>query len=165
MPDIHSFEYEDVQNKLHIKSIRVLCAKIEDTVLSSGISYHVVHWESADVSEEHVASIFRNQHETELWLLPASRWLLAWLTLRLWRWRWHITLKCQSTFRGIHGVISQRMGLFITIAPRTSNPTKSKTFYCVACSQTTDTELDQTLVRKLQNVKIKSPAHSSMFQK
>jgi hypothetical protein len=65
-PNIHSCEYKDVQNKLHIKSIQVLCAKIEDTALSSGISYHVVHRESTDVSEEHVISIFRNQHEAEL---------------------------------------------------------------------------------------------------
>jgi hypothetical protein len=48
----------------------------------------VVHWKSADVSEEHVASIFRSQHE--LWLLPDSCWFLACFTLEHWRWRQNV---------------------------------------------------------------------------
>jgi hypothetical protein len=31
-------------------------------------------------------------------LLASSCWFLAWLILRSWRWRWHITLKHQFTF-------------------------------------------------------------------
>jgi hypothetical protein len=108
-----------------------LCAKIVDIVLSSGISYYVVHWKSTDVSEEHITSIFRNQNEAEVWSLPASRWFHVWLNLIHWRWRQHVTPKCRLTFSGIQGFVSQKIGLFITTALRTSNPTKSKTFYCV----------------------------------
>jgi hypothetical protein len=66
------FEYEDVQNILRIKRIQVLCAKIEDIVLSSGISHHVVQWKLTNVSEEYVPSIFRNQHEADCFLLHAG---------------------------------------------------------------------------------------------
>jgi hypothetical protein len=124
-------EYEDVQTMWWIKRIQVLCPKIEGIVLSSGISQHVVHWKSTDVSEEHITSIFRNQHEAELCLLPASGCFIAWLTLGPWRWRWYVTPKRRLTFNGIYGVISQKIGLFITSALRTSNPTTSKAFYCL----------------------------------
>jgi hypothetical protein len=52
--------------------------------------------------------------------LPASRWFLAWLTVRRSRWRWHITPKRRLTFNGLHGVISQKTVLFVTTAVRTS---------------------------------------------
>jgi hypothetical protein len=48
---------------------------------------------STDVSEEHIASIFRIEKAE------------------------------QETLNGLHGVISQKMVLFITTAVRTSNPT------------------------------------------
>jgi hypothetical protein len=41
-PDIHSCEYKDILNMLLTKRIQVLCAKIEDVTLSSGILHHVV---------------------------------------------------------------------------------------------------------------------------
>jgi hypothetical protein len=41
-------------------------------------------------------------------LLPGSRWLLVWITLRHWRWRRHVPPKCRLTFNGRHGDTSQK---------------------------------------------------------
>jgi hypothetical protein len=57
-----------------------------------------------DVSEEHVASI---------------------LILRSRRWRRHIPPKRGLTFSGLHGVISQKKGLFIITAIGNSNLPKA----------------------------------------
>jgi hypothetical protein len=35
-------------------------------------------------------------------------WFLAWLIIRLWRWRWHVPPKHRWTFNGLHSVISQK---------------------------------------------------------
>jgi hypothetical protein len=80
---------------------------------------------STDVSEEHVASIFRvekiisgrNQHE--------SRWhagFLLNLFFRPWRWRRNVSSKRPLTLNGLYGVISQKIVLFTTTAMRSSNP-------------------------------------------
>jgi hypothetical protein len=53
--------------------------------------------------------------------LPPSRWFLARLILWSWRWRRHVPPKCRFTFDELHGVISQKIVLFITAAVRTSN--------------------------------------------
>jgi hypothetical protein len=53
---------------------------------------------------------------------PASCWSLAWLSLRPWMW-WHVTPRRRLTFNGLHGVISQKIELFITTGVRTSSPT------------------------------------------
>jgi hypothetical protein len=45
-------------------------------------------------------------------LSTASRWLLARLILRPWRWRRYVPPKRRLTFNGLHGVISQKMVLF-----------------------------------------------------
>jgi hypothetical protein len=58
--------------------------------------------------------------QTSCYLL--SRWFLARLILRPWRWRRHIPPKCRLTFNGLYGIISQKLELFITTAVRTSNP-------------------------------------------
>jgi hypothetical protein len=47
--------------------------------------------------------------------------------LRPWRWRRHFPPKCRLTFNWLHGVISQKIELFITTAVRTSNPTSAGT--------------------------------------
>jgi hypothetical protein len=39
------------------------------------------------------------------------------------RWRQHVSPKRQLTFNGLHGIISQKIELFITTAVRTSSPT------------------------------------------
>jgi hypothetical protein len=53
-----------------------------------------------------------------------SHWFLAQLILLPWRWRRHITPKRLLTFNLLRGVMFQKMELFITIAVRTSNPTR-----------------------------------------
>jgi hypothetical protein len=50
------------------------------------------------------------------------------LFFRPWRWRRYIPLKRQLTLNGLHGIISQKMVLFITTAVRTSDPTE---FVCI----------------------------------
>jgi hypothetical protein len=52
-----------------------------------------------------------------------SCWFLVQLIFRPWRWRQHVALKRQLTFNRQHGVISQKIVLFITSTVRTSNPT------------------------------------------
>jgi hypothetical protein len=49
-------------------------------------------------------------------------WFLAWLIHRTWRWRRHVPSKCQLTFNGLHGVISEKIKPFIIAAVITSNP-------------------------------------------
>jgi hypothetical protein len=74
---------------------------------------HVIRWKSTDVSEEHIASIFRAENKaTKIYLPPAS-------TLKM-------VAKCCSeigelTFNGLHGVTSQKTELFITTAGTTSD--------------------------------------------
>jgi hypothetical protein len=55
--------------------------------------------------------------------LPAGFFLN--LFLLPWRWRWYVPPKRRLTLSGLHGVISQKMILFITTAVKTSNPTCS----------------------------------------
>jgi hypothetical protein len=52
-----------------------------------------------------------------------SRWFIARLILLPWRWRQYVPPKRQLTLNGLHGVIFQKIVLFITSAVRTSNPT------------------------------------------
>jgi hypothetical protein len=60
-----------------------------------------------------------------------EHWFLAWLVLQPWRWKQHVPLKCQLTFYGLHGTVSQKIEFFITTGMRTCNPTYkvSVTFY------------------------------------
>jgi hypothetical protein len=58
----------------------------------------------------------------KLCLLSASCWILARLTPRPWRWRQYVPLKRQLTLNGLHGVVYQKMVLFITTAVWTSSP-------------------------------------------
>jgi hypothetical protein len=54
--------------------------------------------------------------------LPDCLFLLK-LFLRPWRWRWYVAPKRRLQLNRLHGVISQKMILFITTAVKTSNPT------------------------------------------
>jgi hypothetical protein len=54
--------------------------------------------------------------------LPASRRFLAWLILLPCRWRRHVSSELRLNFNGLHGIIPQNIGLFITTAVGTSNP-------------------------------------------
>jgi hypothetical protein len=60
---------------------------------------------------------------SKLCLLPVSCWFHTWLILWPWRLSKHIPPKCFLTFSGLHSIISQKIGLFITTAVRTSYPT------------------------------------------
>jgi hypothetical protein len=55
-----------------------------------------------------------NQRENR-WQTLLSRCFLVWLILRPWRWRRHAPPKRRLTFNWLHGVISQKTDLFITI--------------------------------------------------
>jgi hypothetical protein len=60
---------------------------------------------------------------------PLLRLFLAQLILRPWRCGQYVLLKFSLTFFGLHGVISQKILLFITTAVRISNPTSVYTSY------------------------------------
>jgi hypothetical protein len=53
-----------------------------------------------------------------------SCWFFAQLILWPWRWRRYAPLKHRLTFNWLHGVISQKIALFITTAVTTSNSTE-----------------------------------------
>jgi hypothetical protein len=72
-------------------------------VSSCGIWRRVVRWVSTDVSEEHIAYIFRVEE-----ISSAKK------------------NSKQAGGKELHGVISQKMILFITTAVKTSNPTLSR---------------------------------------
>jgi hypothetical protein len=64
-----------------------------------------------------IISRARNQRQSRwqtqpLFLPPTSRWFLARLILRPWRWRWKVFPKRRLTSNGLHGVISQNTVLF-----------------------------------------------------
>jgi hypothetical protein len=42
-------------------------------------------------------------------LLSASCWFLAWLFLRPWKWKRHVSPRLQLIFNGLHGLISQKI--------------------------------------------------------
>jgi hypothetical protein len=100
-------------------------------VSSSGIWRRVVHWVWTDVSEVHIASIFRvekigstkpaSKHVASLW--PTFLLVLLNLFIRPWRWRRYVLPKRRLKLNKLHGVISQKMTLFITTAVKTSNLT------------------------------------------
>jgi hypothetical protein len=52
--------------------------------------------------------------------VPASCWFFAWFILRPGRQR-HVSPKRRLTFNRLQGIISQKIGLFITTAVRTSH--------------------------------------------
>jgi uncharacterized membrane protein len=54
-------------------------------------------------------------------LLPVSCWFLVWLARKTLRGRRYYPIKPWITFKLLHGVISQKIELFITTALRTSN--------------------------------------------
>jgi hypothetical protein len=58
-------------------------------------------------------------------LPPACLLVLLNLFLRPWRWRRYVPPKRRLTLNILHGVISQKIVLFITTAVKTSNPTSN----------------------------------------
>jgi hypothetical protein len=57
---------------------------------------------------------------------PLSRWYLARLILRSWRWRRCVPPERRLALNGLHGVTSQKIVFFNTTAVRASNPTCSR---------------------------------------
>jgi hypothetical protein len=93
-------------------------------VSSSGIWCRVVCWVATDVSEEHIASLFRVEEIFSACHLLTC-WFLLKLFLRPWSWRRYIPSKRRLQLNRLHSIISQKMILFITTAVKTSNPTKT----------------------------------------
>jgi hypothetical protein len=54
-----------------------------------------------------------------------TRWYLACLIPTPWGWKWYFLPKRLLTFNGLHGVISQKLVLFVNTAVRTSNPNRN----------------------------------------
>jgi hypothetical protein len=85
---------------------------------------------STDVSEEHIASILRVEEISPARNQRARRWqagfplVYCWIFLRPWGWRRYVPPKRRWTLNGLHGVISQKMVLFVTTAMKTSNPNR-----------------------------------------
>jgi hypothetical protein len=69
-------------------------------------------------------------------LLPASCWFYAWNSLHPWRWRWHVPPKCRLIFNRLHGIIPQKVELFVTTVVRTLNTQNIKEVnpYCFSVS-------------------------------
>jgi hypothetical protein len=77
---------------------------------------HIIRWKSTEVSEER-RHFFLCRWPSRAICKPSchllSRWYLGRLLLRPWGWRRYVLPKCQLTFNGLFGVISQMMVLFI----------------------------------------------------
>jgi hypothetical protein len=56
-----------------------------------------------------------SSHHEERFLLIVSSWYAAWLILRPWGRRRYILPKHRFSFNGLHGCISQKIGLFMDI--------------------------------------------------
>jgi hypothetical protein len=77
-------------------------------------------WDITSCCPLQVNRRFRGTYRLHFHLL--SHWFLSWLILRTWRWGRHVSPKRRLAFNGLHGVISQKIVLFIATALRTSNP-------------------------------------------
>jgi hypothetical protein len=83
---------------------------------------------STDVSDEHIASIFRVEYAKQEIRIKAGvkqsfhASFFAWLILRPWIRRWYAPLKRPVDLQRNTRFISQKIELFITIGVRTSNP-------------------------------------------
>jgi hypothetical protein len=54
-------------------------------------------------------------HSTELYMLPALQWFLAWLTLQLWRWRQYDHPKHGLTFAGLQNIKLQKREFYMPV--------------------------------------------------
>jgi hypothetical protein len=79
-------------------------------------------WKSTDVSLEHIAYISKAEETSLKKAASRSCWFHTWLALPPWMFRRHASPKHRLTFTGLHGLISQEIGLFVVSVVRTSNP-------------------------------------------
>jgi hypothetical protein len=54
-----------------------------------------------------------SQATNQLCLLPVSNWFLVWLNSSPWLWRRHVPPKRRLTFTRLHGIISQKIQVFM----------------------------------------------------
>jgi hypothetical protein len=100
-------------------------------VWSSALQCRVV-WKKPDVSEEHIASIFKNKGEAEQEINKKQRANRAQLGVCFFLVScvaYSSTLKMEKIYSpkrrassGIHGITTQKTALFVISAVRTSNP-------------------------------------------
>jgi hypothetical protein len=103
----------------------------ENTYVKSSIFWYITPCSELEVNRRFGRSRlhFQNRRisQAKMSLAAFSCWF-ACLILRPWRWRWHVPPKRRLTFNGLHGVISQKIELFITTAVRISKPTECSCF-------------------------------------
>jgi hypothetical protein len=88
---------------------------------------------------------------------------LAWLILRLWRRGRHIPPKNWLTFNGLHGVISQKIQLFVTTATRTSDAI-TLNVACLSYSSTPKMEAVRSSEKSVNFWHIvRPPSHKTVF--
>jgi hypothetical protein len=92
-------------------------------VLTRWLWRWVIFWDITPYSSATVNRRFWGTGSKQLCFLSASCWLLAWITLRLWRLGRYVLPKRRLTFTWLHGIISQNTEFFIVTDERTSNPT------------------------------------------
>jgi hypothetical protein len=90
-----------------------------NAMIAERVLFYVVRGKWTDVLED--VSPPLSGLKSKLCLQPA--WFLAWLSLEPRILRLHIPPKCWLTFNGLHGVISQKIQLFIITAVWTSDYT------------------------------------------
>jgi hypothetical protein len=127
----NQFKFTYVIHRPYVVGQYSLCVLLETgvklliswRVSSSGIWRRVVRWVEPDVSEEHIASVFRVEEEFSkpASCLATACSLVCWTILRPWRWRRYVPPKRRMQLNVLHGVISQKMILFITTAVKTSS--------------------------------------------
>jgi hypothetical protein len=90
---------------------------------------------STRISEEHMSSPSsgsknKPRKKTRWSTQPVTcfKLVFAWLILRLWRWRLHMTTKLRLIFNGLHVIVSQKIGFFTDTAVRISDPALKRKF-------------------------------------
>jgi hypothetical protein len=86
-------------------------AFVGSKVLTPVVMKSSVVWDIKSCSPLKVNRSF-GETGSEVILLPASRWFLACIILRPWRWKLYFPPKHRLTFSELHGVISQKIELF-----------------------------------------------------
>jgi hypothetical protein len=83
----------------------------------TGVWPRIVRWKSTDISREILPQFLRPK--TRRALIAVSCWILAWLTLRAWRWRRYDLPKRRSNLVGLHDVMPQKTELLIAFLRET----------------------------------------------
>jgi hypothetical protein len=96
---------------------------IELEILTAVVMKSPVSWNTTRYSPLEINRRFGGTYRFSL--LPASRWCLVCLTLRPRRWGWYVPPKRRLIFKGVYGVIFQKLELFkICLLSFISRPTQ-----------------------------------------